>query len=227
MSRHARSGFVLPTLLIATALAGCALDPVPEGSMVDEDAFLAGAQAYRDSAEYVEVTGKAYASAVSTGADIRVWVSADAAGAYDRIDPDVPGSGAFLPVGTLIVRAVQDADGALTKLTLMGKAPTGYAPAVGDWWFAVTDPAGTPVVEDGVALRGRLEQCWGCHQGRGEPDDFLFGVPAAAHGAGDGGTSEPPVDDGPVCGDFYCERDAGESCDVCPSDCHHHCRHHG
>jgi hypothetical protein len=97
---------------------------------------------------------------------------------YKKIHPERTGAGVTLPWGTVIVREVLDANRRITKLTVMAKGPPGYDPSLGDWWFAVTDPAGTPLVENGVPQVGRMAACHGCHLDRPQ-DDFLFGVPAA------------------------------------------------
>jgi Cu2+-exporting ATPase len=44
--------------------------------------------------------------------------------------------------------------------------------------FGVTDVHGTPLVDSGAVLIGRLTQCHDCHNLRAH-DDFLFGVPAS------------------------------------------------
>lgn len=96
---------------------------------------------------------------------------------YAKIRPDQTGSRVQLPEGALIVREVFDKDGNVAKLTAMAKGPAGYDPTLGDWWFAVTDAAGQPLVENGRVQSGKLTGCHACHNGRGE-DDFLFGGPA-------------------------------------------------
>ena len=95
---------------------------------------------------------------------------------YAKVQPDAGDSGARVPPGTLIVRAVVDANDAVSKLTLMLKGPAGTNPDLGDWWFAETDPSGVPLDDDAGALVGRLTGCYGCHLPR-SGDDFLFGVP--------------------------------------------------
>jgi hypothetical protein len=188
---------------------------------VDEAGFMLSVQDYRTSGAFTEVTTDAYASTVAD-ADIRVWISEFAAASYVKVDPDASGSKVRLPEGTLIIREVYDKAGTLKKLTLMGKGARGYNPVVGDYWYAVTDPDGTPQVDSGQVLTGKLEQCFSCHQARGEVDDFLFGVPAAVRVGGEPlppvvPPPPPPVDPGPICGDFACE--LPESCSLCPSDC--------
>jgi hypothetical protein len=165
---------------------------------------------------------------VAAQTSVNVWVTAADYASYTRISPDQSGSGASLAPGAMVVREVLGPDGAVAKLTLMMKGPPGYNPTVGDFWFGVTDPAGTPIVDNGVAQVGLLSQCFGCHVARAS-DGNLFGV-SPAHRRGPGSTPPPssdgadggaaPADMGTsdVCGDFICS--ASESCDSCPSDCH-------
>lgn len=107
------------------------------------------------------------------------WFAAGDLAAYRRIHPEQAGSGVAITPGTVIVREVLDAQGQPAKLTVMAKGPPGYDPSLGDWWFAVTDPRGIPLVDNGVLQVGRMQQCHDCHRDRTR-DDFLFGVPAAA-----------------------------------------------
>jgi hypothetical protein len=176
-SRRPASFLRLLSLLLVIA-AGC-LDP---GASAPDDraseasgGVLARAAHYRD---FARVTTAAYGSELGDF-DIDLWVSGEAAAAYARIDPAVDGSKVQVPVGTIIVREVHDAQGGVAKLTMMAKGPPGYNPDLGDWWFCVADAEGEPLVEDGEVLAGRMPQCWSCHDERGA-DDFLFGVPAAA-----------------------------------------------
>jgi hypothetical protein len=145
---------------------------------VDTDAVLASIAdgGYRGAA-FTHATRTPYASAVATGSFVDEWVSSASYAEYSKVQPDATGSGAQLPAGSMIVRAVIDADaGAVARLTVMLKGPAGYNPALGDWWFAETDPWGTPLTDDAGTLAGRLADCYGCHVPRGG-DDFLFGVP--------------------------------------------------
>lgn len=109
---------------------------------------------------------------------INCYVAGDVAD-YRKIHPERAGTNVKVARGTLIVREVLDAGGQVTKLTVMAKGPPGFDPSLGDWWFAVTDPLGAPLVENGAVLLGRLTQCHDCHRDRSR-DDFLFGVPGSA-----------------------------------------------
>jgi hypothetical protein len=143
---------------------------VPLG--VDEASLLSMLPGYTRSPAFSRLNGAPYATALPGGADVNVWVSMNAYAAYAGIAPEASGSGIVTPEGTMLVREVLDASGTVAKLTLMYKGPAGYNPAVGDFWFGVTDPRGTP------QKMGKLEECYGCHQER-EGDGYLFGVPAA------------------------------------------------
>jgi hypothetical protein len=161
-------------LLCLVLLAGC--DPQSAG----EVAILPGLADYRSDG-YVRVNRAPYTSELDRDIAIDVWISSEAVADYARIAPEADGSLVSLPEGTVIIREVHEAQsGQLGKLTLMIKGPPGYAPEVGDWWFAVTDERGVPLDDaSGKRMAGALHECYGCHQGRQE-DDFLFGVPGFA-----------------------------------------------
>jgi hypothetical protein len=132
--------------------------------------------AYLTSPAFRQVTEAPYPSAAAPGSRVSEWVSTASWYQYIAISPGVTGSQVTLPVGTTIVRTVLDADGGVGKVTLMFKGPAGYNPALGDWWFAVTDTDGLPLESDGGAQCGKLTECFSCHIPRSN-DGYLFGVP--------------------------------------------------
>jgi hypothetical protein len=129
---------------------------------------------YASSSEFKKVNRVAYDSTATAGAQINVWVSFQDYDDYTKITPDKTGSGAKLRTGAIIVRQVVQ-NGTVTKLTLMSKGPSGWNPDLGDYWFGVTAPDGTPEEQGGKEMIARLQQCYGCHIPRAN-DDFLFGV---------------------------------------------------
>jgi hypothetical protein len=131
---------------------------------------------YATSSAFTRVTAAPYESAAAAGTMVSEWVSSFALNEYLAIAPEVTGSGATVPPGTTIVRAVLGEDGGVDKLTVMAKGPPGFNAALGDWWFAVTDPDGLPLEEDGGAEMGKLSGCYSCHVPRSN-DGYLFGVP--------------------------------------------------
>jgi len=135
--------------------------------------------AYQGSARFRHVSRGPYASTAVAGSLIDVWVSTEAFDEYATIAPGAVGSGASLPLGAVIVRAVSDASGAVQKLTVMRRGPAGVDPSLDDWWFAETDATGVPIIADGGALVGPMPACATCHLGRAD-DDYLFGVPLDA-----------------------------------------------
>ncbi len=174
--------FSLTRFVFALALAASAsLCAAGLGACIEpgDITVVAGVARYRDSGEFVHVSQKAYDSELGQDTRIDVWISKEAAEEYARITPDEHGSGARLPYGTVIIREVHDKKTSeLLKLTLMVKGPEGVAPELDDWWYAVTDAVGVPLVAaDGTPKRGSLPECRKCHEDRGEQDDFLFGVP--------------------------------------------------
>jgi hypothetical protein len=203
------------TMIFLAALAsGCmsmmgypSSEPAAGSGTVDEASILASVAggAYRQGARFEAVSGAPYPSAIAAQTDVDVFVTTADYAMYARISPDQSGSGASLAPGATIVREVLDASGAVSKLTLMVKGPPGYNPTVGDFWFGVTTPDGTPVVDNGVTQLGKVSACFGCHMPRAS-DGFLFGVPRAdratppptAGGAGggdDGGISPGDMGD--------------------------------
>jgi len=155
---------------LALALAGCVVE-MP--SLANEDLSALGAA--RNYRTFEQASARPYPSAISAGT-INVWVSPEAAEAYAAIRPGQSGSNVRLPVGAMIVREVLDENGGIQSLTMMAKGPLGYAPELGDWWFAVTGPDGDPNLVNDEWSVGRMANCQSCHLPR-VADDYLFGVP--------------------------------------------------
>jgi len=188
-------------LILAYATEACSLDtaspaelgmveresaPVPTDagaggdSAIDETAILSSIAngAYRTSPDFTHAVRAPYASVAAAGSTIDEWVSTIAWPTYAGISPDDTGAAGPLPVGTIVVRAIVDANGNPTKLTLMSKGPAGYNPALGDGWFGETDPSGAPLESDAGVLTGRMTGCYSCHIPR-ESEGYVFGIPAA------------------------------------------------
>jgi hypothetical protein len=159
-----------------TAALDAAPPPVPDARTMDAVDRLMIREAANLGA-FIRINRAPYASTVGSF-DIDVFISQDARG-YRRIHPETTGSGVTLPPGTLIVRQVLDAQGQVTRITVMAKQAAGYDPTLGDWWFGVTDPAGVPLQDASGPQVGRLTECHGCHLPRAR-DDCLFGVPQGA-----------------------------------------------
>lgn len=209
------------------APADASTPPPTSAPDLDESSTLARIAngAYRFSPQFIPIARAPYESIAASGTRVNVWVSAGDAPSYERISPEKFGSRVNLTPGAVIVREVIQ-NGATVKLTIIVKGPSGYSPALGDLWFAVTEPNGTPLSSQGAPLTGRLSECATCHSLRWD-DGYLFGVPQAERiehddasvSAPDAGVTAPPSSSPPsdVCGDFICT--LGESCVTCPSDC--------
>jgi hypothetical protein len=148
-------------------------DPTPILAMIADGGYT--------STSALALASKPYPSAAAQGADVVEYVSSGSLAAYLSVDPD-GGAAVTVPVGTVIVRAVQDSAGTVSKLTLMCKGPSGYNPDLGDWWFGETDPNGVPLEGDGGEEIGRMSGCYSCHVPNAS-QDFLFGVPGAYQAA--------------------------------------------
>jgi hypothetical protein len=159
--------------LLLTLATGCDVGSVYDAQEIEQVA-LTHAQHW-DSLP--EIDAAPYPSAVGEFS-VQIRVAGDVAD-YRRIQSDTLDRGVTVAVGTVIVREVLGEGGSVTKLTLMAKAGPGFDPAIGDWWFGVTDPSGVPLVVNGVSRTGHLQDCYGCHIPHVR-DDYLFGVPATA-----------------------------------------------
>ncbi len=229
-----RTGSCFLILVLAGAATACGTE-IPSSSnasvSVDEAAIMSVLGHHRDSPAFVRLNDAPYPTALGTGANINVYVSANGYVPYASITPEATGSGVTLPVGTMILREVLEPTGAIKTLTLMYKGPKGFNPDLGDFWFGVTDASGRPVLDpSNVAKIGRLTECYGCHTPRAG-DGYLFGVPASVRPlVTPPGTPVPPTPppvtplppsppptQQPVCGDFFCN--GSESCAVCSYDC--------
>ncbi len=200
----------------ASAPSSGSSTPTPgTGATVDSAAVLAtvAQNAYLTSPSFTEVTRVPYESVAKPGTMIREWVSTSSLAAYESISPSVVGSGAVIAPGTTIVRAVLAADGTVAGLTLMYKGPAGYNPQLGDWWFGVTAPDGTPTETDAGPEVGLLTACFSCHVPR-QNDGWLFGVPLddrASDDAGAGtGTGTTPAGDAGIDSGIDAGDDAGD-----------------
>jgi hypothetical protein len=107
-----------------------------------------------------------------------MYVSSDAAAAYEAITPDADGAGAPFPVGGTVVRAAYDDKGALAALAVMVKRERGYFADVGDFFFGVTDVDGEPQSDEHGLLWGKVSECAECHEGRAT-SGYFFGVARA------------------------------------------------
>lgn len=166
-----RGALILLATLVLVGISACDLGMVNTETEPVSEQMLALSSEYT---RYTKVTAQPFGSALG---DFKVveYISSNAA-EFRKIKPSVTGSGAKMPVGTLIVREVLDATGAPSKLTLMGKGPAGYDARLGDWWFGVTDLNGEPIADAaGNPQIGKMVACHACHNERGS-DDFLFGA---------------------------------------------------
>lgn len=157
--------------LIVTAVTACVVgeDVLPDPAEDVDATMLTELLPYRTW----PTVGNPYPSALGSYL-VSLYIS-DGKTEYAKIRPTATGSHAQLPVGTVIVREVFAEDGTLAKLTVMGKGPAGYDPTLGDWWFAVTDVHGKPLMDNGHPQTGKIAGCKACHATR-SADDFLYGA---------------------------------------------------
>src|SRR5579862_6228571 len=120
----------------ALLLAGCLADAAPAHAprVTDEAAISAMLAAGDfDGAGFVRMNAAPYRSTLEPDHAINMFVSADAAAAYEAVSPDSTSAGAPFPVGGIVVREALDGAGAVAALTVMVKRAPGYFPDVGDF----------------------------------------------------------------------------------------------
>jgi hypothetical protein len=180
---------IVPVLVLGLSLlSGCLDSVIPShdgnGATGDTTAreepalfTMLNAHGYKDANSFVQLNQTPYTSSLD-GSQIKMYVSKDAAAAYEAVTPDSMTMGAAFPVGGILVREASDANGNLTAITTMVKREAGYFPVVGDFFFGVLDASGNPVTENGELEWGKVQACAGCHQPRAS-SGYLFGVPTA------------------------------------------------
>ncbi len=174
---------------------GATLVTTTPGPTIDSAAVLASVAngAYATSPNYKQISTTYISS--KDPFYIAEWVSTDAFDTYSLVNPADGGAPAneIMPVGATIVRVMYQQTnmpgfsisnpGPVTHLTIMSKGPPGYDPDLGDWWFALTDPTGTPMpyANSTAPQDGQMLECHSCHKMQRTLDnDFLFGAPLDA-----------------------------------------------
>ncbi|MBA3398063.1 MAG: cytochrome P460 family protein [Deltaproteobacteria bacterium] len=156
--------------LLVMMLAACgggapAVEKSPRGA--DPEATFGPLEIGADYARYVKLTDKPFLSLDHGNRWVEVYVNEVGAAAYESSAP--------IPVGTIIVKSSWlDANGAPSQvagpLYVMEKRAPGYAPAHGDWWFAIH--WAKPPAEDAAQFGGplywrghskRVDYCEACH----------------------------------------------------------------
>ncbi|MEM9100933.1 MAG: hypothetical protein AAGB12_01315 [Pseudomonadota bacterium] len=133
-----------------------------------------------ESEDYTKINADAYTSELNSDNSIDVYVSNFAADVFRRVDPNSTGSGVELPINSVIVRKVWDQNHYFNAYTVMVKAPQGYYPDGGDFFYGVLNSDGTfQKDENGKFLQGKITECGDCHRSTRSDDGFLFGVPTA------------------------------------------------
>lgn len=143
------------------------------GGAADESAF-GPLEIGADHESYRRVTDEPFLSLDHGNRWVHVYVNE--VGAQPYLD------GGDIPVGTVVVKtSVQTVDGKPSDLAgpifVMEKRAPGYAPAHGDWWYAIhwAEPPPDERAKYGgpVYWRGRsprVAYCWECH------DDYVNGL---------------------------------------------------
>lgn len=163
---------LLGVLVLASFAVGCA-EPERAARAEDEEEELTGSSGGFDEVEVEEdevlaaiddytnrllpMDDQAEVSEThADAAEVQVWVSPEAAETFASIDPDDPSQAVAFPEGSVLVKEHYDAEGNMFGLNVMYKAPFGYAPEDGDWYWM-------QVRGDAVTHAGRVSFCVDCH----------------------------------------------------------------
>lgn len=174
---------VRPWLVLFVSFSmGCLSQVIPEHQPAATEepqlrAMLASHQF--EAGPWARVNHAPFSSDLAPDQRVTMYVSPDAAAAYEAVTPDADAtSGPEFPVGGVVVRAATDDNGTPVALTVMAKREPGFYPEAGDFFFGVTDLDGTPIVGGGEVQWGALHECGTCHASRAAAG-FLFGVARA------------------------------------------------
>jgi len=133
---------------------------------VDENLILQAARNYATQlerfTEHPELS-ETHADAAS----VQVWGTPGLSERFHSVDPDDPSQVVSFPERTHIVKEHLGTTGEPIGLTMMYKAPPGYNPVGGDWFWA-------RVVGETVTHVGRVNFCLECHSAAIN-SDFVIG----------------------------------------------------
>ena len=176
-----RPSFFLATIFACTLIGACDSDPASDdgGTAADETGTASdeitdeAVQALLDDLPngFTKINAEQMPAAQHTlSATVDVYVQNAWASEYAKIDPDASGSVTSFDVGATVIKEQFDDMGVRNGLTVMVKAPAGFNPDVGDWWWGFADADGV------LTSSGALDACTGCHLARPN-DNWIFGVP--------------------------------------------------
>ena len=113
-------------------------------------------------------------SVIAPGTFLDLWVGETGRALYAQARLAESGTRMVLPVGTTVLRVLRDAQGNVTKYTVLTKREPGFNPP-SDLWFAVYRADGALAWDAGGApMAGKLESCTNCHLSRAN-DGYVFG----------------------------------------------------
>lgn len=161
-------------LLGACAGAGPGREPPAAAPGAPSEERFGPLEIGADFATYRKVTDAPFQSLDHGNRWVEVYVNELGADAYLRSSE--------VPVGTIVVKTSVENDGGRPSriegpIFVMQKRAPGYAPAHGDWWYAIhwaSPPAaearkfGGPIYWRGASPR--VAYCWGCH------DDYAYSL---------------------------------------------------
>ncbi len=183
-----RVQFYLTGLIVCVAAAGCEAEPeteampeteaveeapVPEPAMTDQpDTTARAVWAHLQQADYAEQWSfwpdrePYYEGGEPHGMLLNTYLNHAAMEAVEGMGDAATTGMLELPAGAMVVKENYQPDSTLVATTVMYKAE-GYAPDVGDWFWAKYGPEG------GVQAAGHAQGCIDCHSQAADHDYLM------------------------------------------------------
>jgi len=133
---------------------------------IDESVVMALSFEYATNLERL-TSEPEFSETHADAAGIHVWGTPGVAEKFHSVNPDDPSQAVTFDAGTHLVKEHLDRAGSRVGLTIMYKAPAGYNPTGGDWFWARVDG-------QTVTHSGRVDFCLECH-GAAINSDFVVG----------------------------------------------------
>jgi hypothetical protein len=171
-----RLTFICSCLVVA--LVGCEAEPEPEPETFDPDVVIAEALAFEANFERLDLDGVVTKHDMTGATIARIWANEIGAEVFRSIDVTDPSQTLEVPRGAVFLKEHFDAQGnELDMMLVLAKFEEGYFPLYNDWFFALIERDGTPILGR-IGNGSEVLYCGDCHTSMGGNTDLLIGLEA-------------------------------------------------